>query len=305
MKSIVITKSHPCIQLAHIYEHLYMAALKRLLYSKGLLKLIDFTAWGITHDKGGIIEITCNLYSKKAIELMNDIHTLPIDLNGDMHDIPLSIMSISAEEPFGLKIHDKSALITELKSLESKKWQTGESIDTSSFEEQVYPVSLTSKKVRKPRTLQVELKTAGGVNAPLFNIIGHILLISAADQLALTEGYYVGISHGSATPLAVTKELLVAHPHRSLVDMRHDLKETANILRTAIQSFDPVRLSEELCLPSPHGMLYDTSELLEQTNIYVGSNDWPAIATTENTTQILENLSVSLTFNNEVLEEAL
>ena len=44
MKHLAIVKHHPCAQLAHLYEHLFVTAVADYLYSHGQYKLSGLRA---------------------------------------------------------------------------------------------------------------------------------------------------------------------------------------------------------------------------------------------------------------------
>ena len=42
MKRITMVKHHPCTQLAHLYEHMFLATAVEFMYQQGQYQLIDY-----------------------------------------------------------------------------------------------------------------------------------------------------------------------------------------------------------------------------------------------------------------------
>ena len=89
MKRITMVKHHPCTQLAHLYEHMFLATAAEFMYQQGQYQLIDYMLDGHTYP-GGIIIIKSIWHSVDATRLANKILTLPTDF-GEMDNEPVSL----------------------------------------------------------------------------------------------------------------------------------------------------------------------------------------------------------------------
>ena len=54
MKHLAIVKYHPCAQLAHLYEHLFVTAVADCLYHHRQYNLLGYAPNGTTYDSGVI-----------------------------------------------------------------------------------------------------------------------------------------------------------------------------------------------------------------------------------------------------------
>ena len=64
MKHFTLVKHHPCTQLAHLYEHLFVTTVADYLYRHGQYKLLDYALNGATYDSGVIILSLRNVTQK-------------------------------------------------------------------------------------------------------------------------------------------------------------------------------------------------------------------------------------------------
>src|SRR5690554_3606901 len=128
MKSITLIKRHPSVQLAHLYEHLFVMRAKDLFFKKGLYKGLDYWITGTTFEQGGLVKVSYDLYSDAAIALEEDIQKNLLDLE-DTTQISRALSQIVAEEPLVLQITNKQRLLKELGKLDNKPWLIDDEVD--------------------------------------------------------------------------------------------------------------------------------------------------------------------------------
>lgn len=82
MKYFTIVKYHPCVQLAHAYEHLFVSTITEYLYQHNRYKLLDYSLNGETYESG-IIVINGECYNNESEKLLNNIATMKADLGSE------------------------------------------------------------------------------------------------------------------------------------------------------------------------------------------------------------------------------
>ncbi len=301
MKRVVLIKQHPCVQLAHLYEHLFVTQVDELMYSHGLYKWLDYSARGTTYGRGGVIEIDFELYTPDAEKMMHEIEHLKVNTEGEK--VSRALAQLIAEESEKLYITDKGELLRKLDILSKEPWRNATEIgmiDTKAIRHQSRPIYLTTDKVTKPRLLSLELVSEKSLVSPkarvLFSILSGFLLYTVADRVA-REGYYVG--DRTAKPQKGTRkaELIVANQLASVVDINQVLtisleainkmrKGSSNKLLDAIRKF-----SLDNPIESP-----DREKLHADTFVYVGDNAWDSIADARLLDSLFASTKLSVSF---------
>ncbi len=95
MSRIVLIKTCSEIQLAHLYEHLYLSAFVELCRTQGLLNYIDYRWYGKTFH-GGFMYIDITLVSPEAHALEGRLYDLPVPC--DQRTIEAAASEINAEK---------------------------------------------------------------------------------------------------------------------------------------------------------------------------------------------------------------
>lgn len=123
MKHFTLVKHHPCTQLAHLYEHLFIATVADQLYRHGQYKLLDYALNGTTYDSGAII-ISAEYYNKASMELLKGFATMKADLGKAPCHLPISraLSQITAEESEAIFVGDIAMIIDNLKMLSDQPW---------------------------------------------------------------------------------------------------------------------------------------------------------------------------------------
>lgn len=306
MKTLVLVKRHSCIQLGHLYEHLFMARLKEFFYEKGVYKSLDLATWGATYEQGGIIEVVCELYTEQAQSLIGEINQLHIDLSDE--SIARQLRAISAEESWKLFVTDKNEILDDLKQLDSATWaqaDTIEYIDTRKIRRKNPPLYLTNVKAPRARKLHIQSTLDDKFAAshpeltPLFNVLSRWFLLTIADQIAISRGYFTGELTGRSSPVSVSSELKVAQYVEAAVDLSSDRHLVADILQTMTKTAMIEEYVKVLCNTSYKSNLYlapDTERILTQTGVYVGGAGWQHIATAASIRDILSHTRLMLSY---------
>lgn len=167
MKYFTIVKYHPCIQLAHAYEHLFVSTVTEYLYQHNRYKLLDYSLNGETYESG-VIVINGECYNNESEKLLNNIATMKADLGSEKSGylpVAQAISQIGAEEPNMLYIGNPERVIKELKKLNTKSWKSIDSVsllpDTKAANEDIVDLIYTTNQlsnVNSPLELNIEIK---------------------------------------------------------------------------------------------------------------------------------------------------
>ncbi len=308
MKSIILTKSHPTIQLAHLYEHLFVGRINQFFYDKGLFKYLDYTVAGTTWDNGGIIIINCDLYSKAAINLIDDIVQLRIQHEDGHKNVSRALTQIVAEEAYTIYVSDSQIVLDELEMLNQQPWQNLDSfstLDTKTIRQKSKPIYLTTQLQSKPRELKLSLvldEPFAKDNRrllPLFNVLSHILLYTLSDRVSATTGTYVKKIGEPTKPTRLTSRLLVSRQEIALLDLQDISIVAHKTIEHAVNDQTLQRIVEEFSSVSYNlrpNEAPNTENMLRDCGILIGSKGWKDIATHENLSKLLSNMSMSIRF---------
>ena len=131
MNHFSLVKYHPCVQLAHLYEHLFITTVTEYLYHHGQYKLLDYALNGETHTSG-VLLVQGECYNTEVSTLLENIATMPADLNsGSPGNLPVAkaMSQLLAESANDLYIGDPDEIISELALLNSMPWKPLDTID--------------------------------------------------------------------------------------------------------------------------------------------------------------------------------
>ncbi len=306
MKTIILVKQHRTIQLGHLYEHLFLARLKEFFYENRVYKSLDLAMWGTTYEQAGVIELVCELYSKKAQKLANDIKNVHIDFEEAV--ITAQLQAIAAEESQRLHVSNKQDVLDELQKLDKQEWSHIEAIDfidSKAFRRRNNPIYLTDRLAPPARKLLVEIKldriflATHREMAPIFNVIARWLLLTCSDQVTIRHGLFGGELYGDYSSLRVTSELLVAGYGGVRVDIQEicsDIEHVVSAMTTRSMVARYANEFQSISYGNAPSLAPDTERLLVQAGVYMGERGWKLHATKENIENLLRHMSLELTF---------
>lgn len=125
MSRLTLTKSHPCVQLAHLYEHMFVDAARDVFRQHGCYSFLDYAINGEAYDSG-VIKIFIETYHKKASQLLQEVRTIDINLDQYDADIPAvsrAFFQIAAEEPELIYVRDADMMLQELATFHRTPWR--------------------------------------------------------------------------------------------------------------------------------------------------------------------------------------
>lgn len=307
MKTIILVKQHPVIQLGHLYEHLFLQCVNEFFYSHGLYKSLDYGVHGTTFEHGGVITVECSLYSREAIRLGDEIEQLHIDFGKDNSNITKALFQIAAEEPYVPYVSNRKTVTEELSRLDNQPWRSVDSIDildTKAIRRKNKLLYLTHQKQIKPRQIQVTISldrdfaNSHREILPLFVFVGRVILLTASNRTCAAHGLYSGELYPK-TYTSLTSELLVSKQgslNVSIETMSDVVKETTlQVLNHATYT----RLEDELSsvrYELGSNVMPNFEDILTQTGILMGAIGWRKTATIDNIKLLLEHTSIEIKF---------
>lgn len=317
MQKIILIKTHPSIQLAHLYEHLYCTRLKELFYEHGLYKYLDFAMSGTTFDHGGLVEIDIELYTPKAIALGSELQHQKI--SPDQTSISTTFTQILAEEEFPVNTTGLDNVSDTLLALDQLPWQHIDDfdvLDAKTSKQQKKPVyidyshHLPTRKITTKLLLNQEFTVQHRELIPLFRHLAKLITFTVQDQLSLMHGYYYDeVSFHSKVHRTYLQAILkVANLNNDTVDLERDIKHSKHIVNKlrSTGAFD--RLLRELKMTSYSERFWvapNTYDNFDETAVYIGSKGWQRLATPGNLASILENTTLEMQFGPHKLSSTL
>lgn len=155
MTTLKLYKQHQCIQLAHLYEHMYINAVFSYLYNLEIYRGIDYDLSGSTFDSG-IIEIEFTPHTDRASSQLSELSKVDVSIDKTGEGISKALNQILAEEPYKLFITSHEEVMKELELLQSHPWQTTK--PNSQTKQSVHPIYLTDEPQDDKKSLTIQIK---------------------------------------------------------------------------------------------------------------------------------------------------
>lgn len=316
MKYFTIVKYHPCVQLAHAYEHLFVSTVTEYLYQHNRYKLLDYSLNGETYESG-VIVINGECYNNESEKLLNNIATMKADLgSGKSGYLPVAqaISQIGAEEPNMLYISSPEEVIKELKKLNTKSWKNIDSVsllpDTKAINEDVvdliYPTNQLSN-VNSPLELNIEIKDQPMEICALWYELARFIGLSVGQKICHNFSTYFSGEHvnNDGATMTYTATFSVnrhSQPEISLEEVTLLSRKTINEIITpnVLMRFSTY-LSSASYSHNPH-FAPDISYTAHNLGVLIGSQGWKNIATSDNMKKILQAVSYSLLYGNSSID---
>jgi hypothetical protein len=316
MKRITMVKHHPCTQLAHLYEHMFLATAAEFMYQQGQYQLTDYMLDGHTYP-GGIIIIKSIWHSVDATRLANKILTLPTDF-GEMDNEPVSLAlyRLLAEEPNQLYVADSGRMMHELRQLDSRPWQNIDNIkrlnsSTSQISGIIYSTNQPSAIPRKlyiSFQLTQQFRQQRPETLPLFYEYVHFLNLSISQKLSLQFGAYTDDNrikyHAEDMSVTNTLHLSVQSGPIQFADIIRCVQAVARDLRSPDLNQRFADYLHSISYTDEPSIAPDIDRMLLDLGILLGSDGWHAIATPDNVNDVAQATQIIAKYGNqsEVIE---
>lgn len=308
MKYFTIVKYHPCVQLAHAYEHLFVSTITEYLYQHNRYKLLDYSLNGETYESG-VIVINGECYNAESEKILNNITAMKADLGSEKSGylpVAQAISQIGAEEPNILYISSPEEVIKELEKLNAKSWKSIDSVsllpDTKAANEDIvdliYPTNQLSN-INSPLELNIEIKDQPMGICALWYELARFIGLSVGQKICHNFSTYFSGEHvnNDGATMTYTATFSVnrhSQPEISLEEVTLLSRKTINEIITpnVLMRFSTY-LSSVSYSHNPH-FAPDISYIAQNIGMLVGSQGWKNISTPDNMKKILQTVSYNL-----------
>lgn len=316
MKYFTIVKYHPCVQLAHAYEHLFVSTVTEYLYQHNRYKLLDYSLNGETYESGVII-INGECYNNESEKLLNNIATMKADLGSEKSGylpVAQAISQIGAEEPNMLYISSPEEVIKELEKLNAKSWKNIDSVnllpDAKAANKDVVDLIYTTNQlsnVNSPLELNIEIKDQPMEICALWYELARFIGLSVGQKICHNFSTYFSGEHvnNDGATMTYTATFSVnrhSQPEISLEEVTLLSRKTINEIITpnVLMRFSTY-LSSVSYSHNPH-FAPDIAYIAQNIGMLVGSQGWKNISTPDNMKKILQTVSYNLHCGNSSID---
>lgn len=314
MKYFTFVKYHPCEQLAHLYEHLFVSTITEYLYSHGQYKLLDYSLNGETYESG-IVIIYGECYNTEAEHLLENIANIKVSLSDkNPGHIPVAraMSQICAEESQKLFIGNPDMIIRELELLDNKPWQNLDSVDilpksttnNKSLTDLIYETNQPANKKPVLR-LQLQIDNQPVELRVLWCELARLISLSIGQNICRNFGVYYSkesVKNNNASEMSTS--IFSVSPHAQEIDMKEVTAIAKQTLTKVTSSNILNRFSDYLTSLSYTNNPYaapDSCRIAREFGIIIGAAGWKKLATTENLAKALEATRITFRYKNSTI----
>lgn len=314
MKYFTFVKYHPCEQLAHLYEHLFVSTITEYLYSHSQYKLLDYSLNGETYESG-IVMIYGACYSPKAERLLENIISMKINLSNEKPSytpVARAISQLCAEESQKLFIGNPDMIIRELELLDNKPWQNLDSVDilpknTTNDKDLTDLIYETDQPADKKPILKLQLQVD---NQPvelrvLWRELARFISLSIGQKICRDFGVYYSkesVKNNNASEMSTS--IFSISPHAQKVNLKEVAATAKQALNKIITSNVLNRFSDYLSSLSYTNnpcAAPDSCQIAREFGIIIGAAGWEKLATTENIAKVLRATRITFRHKNSII----
>lgn len=314
MKYFALIKHHPCTQLAHLYEHLFISTITEYLYNHGQYKLLDYSLNGETYESG-IVIICGECYSTEAEYLLENIANMKVSLsdkNPGYILVSQAMSQICAEKSQKLFVKDPDMIIRELELLDNKPWQNLDSVDilpknTTNDKDLTDLIYETDQPADKKSALKLRLQIS---NQPvelrvLWRELARFISLSIGQKICRDFGvYYSKESVKNNDTSVISTSIFSVSPHVQEIDLKEvaaTAKQTlakvtsSNVLNRFSNYLTSLSYTNNPCAAP------DSCQIAREFGIVIGAAGWKKLATTENIAKALEATHITFRYKNSTI----
>jgi len=314
MKYFTFVKYHPCEQLAHIYEHLFVSTITEYLYSHSQYKLLDYSLNGETYESG-IVMICGECYNTEAEHLLENIANMKVSLsdkNPGHMPVSQAMSQLYAEESQKLFVKNPDMIIRELELLDNKPWRNLDSVDilpknTTNDKDLTDLIYETDQPADKKPILKLQLQVD---NQPvelrvLWRELARFISLSIGQKICRDFGvYYSKESVKNNDTSVISTSIFSVSPHAQEIDMKEVAAIAKQTLTKVTSSNVLERFSDYLTSLSYTENPYitpDSCQIAREFGIIIGAAGWEKLATTENIAKALEATHITFRYKNSTI----
>jgi len=314
MKYFTLVKYHPCEQLAHLYEHLFVSAITEYLYNHGQYKLLDYSLNGDTYESG-IVMICGECYNTEAEHLLENIANMKVSLsdkNPGHMPVSQAMSQLYAEESQKLFVKDPDMIIRELELLDNKPWRNLDSVDilpknTTNNKDLTDLIYETDQPADKKPILKLQLQID---NQPvglrvLWCELARFISLSIGQKICCDFGvYYSKESVKNNDTSVIFASIFSVSPHAQKVNLKEVAATAEQALNKIITSNVLNRFSDYLSSLSYTNnpcAAPDSCQIAREFGIIIGAAGWKKLATTENIAKALKATRITFRYKNSII----
>lgn len=314
MKYFTLVKYHPCEQLAHLYERLFVSAITEYLYNHGQYKLLDYSLNGDTYESG-IVMICGECYNTEAEHLLENIANMKVSLsdkNPGHMPVSQAMSQLYAEESQKLFVKNPDMIIRELELLDNKPWQNLDSVDIlpknttndKSLTDLIYETDQPADK--KPiLKLQLQIDNQPVELRVLWRELARFISLSIGQKICRDFGvYYSKESVKNNDTSVMFTSIFSVSPH----DREIDMKEVAAIAKQTLTKVTSSNVLEHfsdylssLSYTNNPCAAPDSCQIAQEFGIIIGAAGWKKLATTENIAKALKATRITFRYKNSII----
>lgn len=307
MKRFVFAKYHPCVQLAHLYEHLFVDAVSEALYQRKQYKFLDYAINGATYESGVII-ISAEAYTAAAQQFLERLTTVKADLGKEASGympVARALSQLLAEESEALFVDDTEAIIHELRQLDGELWQNlddlqqlpPQTLKQIEANDLIYAVNQPAKPPRKV-VLQFIYEDYNPKLLPLWYQFAHFLSLSIGQRIC--HNFWAYFSQETIELKGKSAKLACTFLLNSQAQANASAKDILQAAQKILPEFTTDEIKKRFIAYLQSASYSDNpfaapneDQILRDTGILIGAAGWREIAAAQNIEHLLEKLKIN------------
>lgn len=305
MKRFIFAKYHPCVQLAHLYEHLFVDAVSEALYQRKQYKFLDYAINGAAYESGVII-ISAEAYTAAAQQFLERLTTVKANLGKEASGympVARALSQLLAEESEALFVDDTEAIIHELRQLDGELWQNlddlqqlpPQTLKQIEANDLIYAVDQPVKPPRKV-VLQFIYDNYGLELLPLWCQFAHFLSLSIGQKIC--HNFWAYFSH--ETTELQDKSAKLDCTFLLNLQTQANANDILQAARKILPEFTTDEIKKRFIAYLQSASFSDNpfaapneDQILRDTGILIGAAGWREIAAAQNIEHLLEKLKIN------------
>ena len=297
--------------IAHIYEHIFVNALDNFFMSKKLFRYLDYQIDARAYFNG-LVYINIDLFSEEAMALETEIPKIKVDTSES--EIDGALWQILAE--FRSRLWSTEGQIEKhIQTLAKQPWVDIKDFDVTNIAnlyskttEEDIEFTKTAAKYFKTLKCEFVLNPKWARNnqdlIPLFAILTYVLSDSIAAMLAVDFYYFNTGSTYTYNPKTYKEAVNLCSHIEQNPKLSDELEACKDCIDDLLAAGAIEKLVNQLqnvsCEPGTGSP--DEIKLYDSTGFFVGAQGWHRIATIKNALEILNNITLKITYGTEKQE---
>lgn len=297
--TLLKTTDHP--EVGHLYEHAYIAGVRRYFASCGLHAYLDYDIQGWTFGKG-VVYVTISLLTPGAMAQKDAVVSIKVDTVDEM---AIYIKQIELENGYSMEITDNAELNNEIIRLDKLPWSDLDSLDVINLQDVTHGSDIlreSQEKCKRDRfVVEVTVsKTAWLLSHPetlvLFRQLSWLLMHAyIASLCSQSRIYSAQDSFIDTNELASLKNVFYCD------DTSFDFRQSAVAIKELTDNVVQDNVLDAF-IWQLHKNSYNRADIsciddvrmYQETGIFIGQAGWRRLATRENVSRLLEIMHVEV-----------